>query len=121
MCVASATHFFCMFMYLSKFFKRKKTAMKKLFVTIIIFALAVSVLSSCVIIEEPGDVETIFVIGETSFPVDMVLVVGQWTTLKEATCTEEGLEVRCGDDGNVETRNLPVLNHDYVNDGDIEK
>ena len=35
-----------------------------------------------------------------------------WQTVKEATCSEEGQEIRTCECGEVETKNIPILDHD---------
>ena len=40
---------------------------------------------------------------------------GEWTVTREATCTEKGQEDRKCECGEVETREIEALGHDYVN------
>ena len=40
---------------------------------------------------------------------------GEWTTTKEATCTEEGAKERVCECGEKETEVIPALGHDFVN------
>jgi hypothetical protein len=50
-------------------------------------------------------------VGLEEKPVEHEHAFGEWTTTKEATCTEKGVETRTCECGETETREIPALGH----------
>ena len=67
------------------------------------------------VVDAAREALTVALVGLEEKPVEHEHAFGEWTTTKEATCTEKGEETRSCECGETETREVEALGHDFVN------